>query len=130
MNACEMYAEADRILETCAHTDVYRSEVHRPGGETLLVCCDCWNRHVHARRAARRQELAEWRATLPRCERCGKKPANWTVGRWHLCGHCKEEVKREHYRNLAHAGALAIFATGLCVDTSTWANLPHHEAGL
>ncbi len=120
MTSAEMYAAANHILEECQHGDA-TCEVSHPDGRTLHVCCDCWNRHIYARRAARKQELAEWRATLPTCQRCGQRPGNWRVGAWSLCGRCKRATEREHYANLARAGGLAVFVTGPCVDTSGWA---------
>jgi hypothetical protein len=124
MTSQEMYRQADAILEECRHQTDNPCEVFHPDGRTLKVCHECWNRHVYARRAARKQALAEWRATLPKCQRCGKRAGNWQVGPWHLCGRCKSATEREHYRNLAQAGGMAIFAAGPCVDTSKWANPP------
>ena len=123
MTSAEMYAQANAILDACQHEDRYRSEV-KGGGHRWLVCTECWNRHVAARRAARKVELAEWKATFPTCQRCGKRPGGWIVGyeHYHLCGPCKRATVREHYQNLGAAGVMAIFATGSCVDTTGWAN--------
>jgi hypothetical protein len=50
------------ILRNCQHTDRQRSDVDMGQGERLLVCCDCWNAGVTARRADRKAQLAEhWR---------------------------------------------------------------------
>ena len=34
------------------------------GGRKLWVCCECWNRHVRARRAARKNELSEHKTEI------------------------------------------------------------------
>lgn len=117
----DYYAPALAILEACQHITANPCEVKMADGRRLSVCCECWNSHVTARKAARKQELAAHNAILPRCQKCGVRPAKWTVARFHLCGACKTAAMKEHNRNLAKAGAFAIFATGLMVDLRTWA---------
>jgi hypothetical protein len=59
----QAYQAADAILMNCSH-DAKGSEIKMPGGKTITCCCDCWNQHVYARRAARKAELAEHNAGL------------------------------------------------------------------
>lgn len=71
------YEQATQILRDCRHTDRLRAEwgsgVNKPEG---LACSECWNRHVSARRQARREQLAQ----RPNdCMRCGLRPHTWTL---------------------------------------------------
>ena len=50
----------DSILRACQHSDRQHDEVQMEHGETLQVCCDCWNASVAARRAERKAQLAEF----------------------------------------------------------------------
>lgn len=50
----------DQILRACDHTDRQTSEVTMGHGETIKVCCECWNASVAARRSARKTHLAEY----------------------------------------------------------------------
>ena len=120
MDSTKMYAEAEAILTSCRH-DKRTCEIEISKGHTLMVCVDCWNRHVYARQAARKQQLVEFKATLPICDRCGRPGANWMLASYHLCARCKTATKREHEQSIAKAGSFAIFATSLLVDTSKWA---------
>jgi hypothetical protein len=95
------------ILASCQHCD----------GEGQ-ACCACWNRGVSARRAAREAQLA---CRPNDCERCGKKPHTYTYGPYRLCGRCRIATEREHYQSIVRGGALAIFATGVMVNTENWA---------
>jgi hypothetical protein len=53
----------DEILRACHHADRQTSEVQMGHGEILMVCCQCWNASVAARRSARKQQLADhWKA--------------------------------------------------------------------
>ena len=111
------YDAATAILRQCTHTDRQTSEVMMSKTETIFVCCDCWNAHVYARRAARKAQLAR----RPNdCDRCGAKPHTYEYGGYLLCGRCLKATKTEHNRSLVAAGALAIFATHLLVDTKQW----------
>ena len=120
-----LYDAATQILHDCDHPPLpghYPCEVRMGKGIVLPVCMACWNAHVAARRAARKAQLAE----RPNdCDRCGQKPSRWTYGRYALCGRCKTATEREHYKALANAGALGIFATSLLVNTDTWALHAH-----
>ena len=117
------YDAATAILRQCAHTDRQRSEVTMSKTETIFVCCDCWNTHVTARRAARKAQLAE----RPNdCDRCAAHPHTYEYGGYRLCGRCLKAAKIEHNRNLAAAGVLAIFATHLLVDTQQWRGTRAH----
>ena len=49
----------DEILRACHHTDRQTSEVRMGHGEILMVCCECWNASVYARRSARKAQLAD-----------------------------------------------------------------------
>lgn len=52
----------EKILRDCAHTGRQSAEVDMRTGERLMVCCECWNASVAARRADRKAQLAEhWR---------------------------------------------------------------------
>ena len=117
------YDAATAILRQCGHTDCQDSEVRMSKTETLMVCCNCWNAHVYARRAARKAQLAE----RPNdCDRCAAKPHACEYGGYRLCGRCLKAAKAEHARNLAAAGVLAIFATHLLVDTRQWQGTRAH----
>ena len=115
------------ILERCTHAKGDGSDCEVYVGKVLKyrVCCDCWNAHVMARREVERQEQAAWRATLPICERCGKRPGSWTVGHenLHVCGRCKSATIQEHYATAARAGFLAFGIPASFVDFSKWVNL-------
>lgn len=91
------------------------------GRTDVARCGDCLTaRNVRAR-AHRRAE----RAQLPKdCERCGRRRHTWTFAGHRLCGRCKTAVAREHGAAMGKAGSLAIFATGLLVDMTTWAVRP------
>ena len=57
------YAYADSILDQCDAGDhPHKMSEVKGKGKTWRVCTDCWNKHVAARRAARKQELADFRA--------------------------------------------------------------------
>ena len=117
------YDAATTILRQCTHADRQTSEVKMSKTETVFVCCDCWNAHVAARRAARKAQLAE----RPNgCDRCAAKPHTYEYGGYRLCGKCFSATKAEHNRNLAAAGVLAIFATHLLVDTRQWKSTRAH----
>ena len=117
------YDAATAILRQCAHTDRQTSEVKMSKTETIFVCCDCWNAHVAARRAARKAQLA---ARPNDCDRCAAKPHAYEYGGYLLCGRCLKAAKTEHNRNCAAAGVLAIFATHLLVDTRQWQGTRAH----
>lgn len=124
MTSDEMYHRAERILRDCCHDRGRDCEVDMGHGETLYVCCECWNRHVYARQEARKAQLAEHKATLPTCDRCGKHGANWTYGPFQLCGRCKTRSEKEHWQALAKTGNAAfagMIAGRPIVDTRTWA---------
>jgi hypothetical protein len=122
----DYYQRANDILRNCTHSDQLQGEVTTEDG-ILHVCCDCWNQHVHARRAARKAELAAHNATLPTCDRCGRHPVRWIYGPFQLCGRCKNATEAEHWRNANATGQpiLANLAGGILVNTTAWA-LPAH----
>jgi len=103
MNAYKTeYAEAERVLESCPHPhDAYND-----------WCCECWNAYVYRRRDIRKREIAAYKETLPKCQRCGKSAGNWNVSGYHLCGKCKNLTIREHYQHSASLGSMAILAMG------------------
>ena len=118
-----LYDAADALLTDCDHTERYQSEVRLSKTQSILVCTDCWNAHVAARRAARKAQLAR----RPNdCDRCAAKPHTYEYGGYLLCGRCLKATKTEHNRSLVAAGVLAIFATHLLVDTKQWRGARAH----
>ena len=109
----------ETILRACVHP-TGRADVRVGPGQYVDVCSTCWNRSVAAYRQERKAQLA----ARPRdCARCGVRPHRWRVAGYRLCGRCKTVTMREHHQETARHGPLAIFATGLMVDTSTWASV-------
>ena len=112
------YEDADAILDNCTHPN--QRYWHRDKN----ICLDCLKKSETVRKAVRKQELDDWRATLPTCQRCGKRGANYTLSYvFKLSGYCKGAVMREHKRNAASANIIALIGGELLVDFSTWKNL-------
>jgi len=106
-------ATADDIFRSCQHAGSRDAWLG-----SLRACWQCGNAAIYTGRVLRRLELA----ALPKdCDRCGERPHTFTVAGFKLCGRCKTAAMREHSAAMARAGSLAIFATSLLVDTSTWA---------
>lgn len=105
------YAAAHQILLDCRCPN-RTSEIKLGGGRgTIFTCCECWNRHVYARRDARKLQLAQHNARLAPCEGPHAKP---TPGRWelagaHLCGRCKTKAKAALEKKAAQSGAPFLF---------------------
>lgn len=124
MTSQEMYQHADSILHNCSHDGHKNCEVDLGHGRRLWCCVECWNAHVAARRAARKQQIAEFNASQPQCDRCGKHPYVWQFGPYRLCSRCKNTVNREHWQNLGRtgqAGFAALIAHTPAVNTTGWA---------
>lgn len=104
-NSASAYAAATQILLDCTCPGP-SSEVDMRDGTKRNVCFECWNRHVDARRAARKLQLAEHKAKLPACEGGHVKntPARWNLAGVHLCGRCKTKAQRQLHRNATGAG--------------------------
>lgn len=107
------------ILRACTHRDKATCEVSRTREhEALMVCVDCWNAGVYARRAERKAQLA---ARPKDCERCRRKPSAWNYGGIKLCSPCKKLTEAEHYKATAGFGILALTVHRPMVDSSGWA---------
>ena len=122
------YEKATQILKDCRHQTGTPCEVTMADGTVLNVCLDCWNASYYERRAARKAELAAWNASLPKCQRCGTRPAKWVVGPFDVCGYCKTAIIREHNRKLAGYGVMAAVAAiatngAPMVNTKDWKGL-------
>ena len=100
--------EQSRILHDCTH-EPRPCEVSIPGGASVRVCNDCWNRSVDVRQAARKAQLD----AMPRCEVDGcQRRSTWTVsGGVGLCGWHMRRMKREHNRRMASIGGMGLFMT-------------------
>ena len=107
------------IAQACNHPEKERCDSFiRVDGADIPVCWRCANAAHAAWRAERKAQLA---ARPKDCARCGARPHTYFYGGHKLCGRCLTATKREHGRAMGNAGTLAIFATGLLVDTSAWA---------
>ena len=114
------YPEVAAIALACQHplNPDYPSRVPDEAGRYHDVCLDCGNAARLAYRYARKAELA---ARPKDCHRCGARPHTFILAGFQLCGRCKTATRREHHRAQAAAGPLGLFATGLLVNTSSWA---------
>jgi len=124
------YDEATQILDDCAGgscAEEKTSEVRLAAGRMIKVCTDCWNRHVYARRQARKEQIAR----RPKdCARCAARPHTWTYAGYQLCGRCKKATMREQHTATAKLGDLAILAglSGATLfDTKDWKGLQTRE---
>ena len=101
----------ETILRNCQHEERYRSLVDMGHGERLLVCCECWNAGVAARRAVRKAQLA----AMPRCEAqpCKLRQTVTLAGTAHLCGRHASKAQAEFLRQFSAYGilAMAVLAT-------------------
>lgn len=92
--------------ERCATgsvADGCEKSVRHPDGRLETVCCECWNRSVYERRAARKAQLA----AMERCEFCGRR-ATYTAGRAvAVCGVHLKAARRGQARQMAGLGNLA-----------------------
>lgn len=70
----------DRILRACNHPDGPRSEVDMGKGEIIMVCLDCWNRSVTARKAERKAQLADHWQQIAREQATEMQKAGATIG--------------------------------------------------
>lgn len=122
--AAELEATSVRTL-TCAdcgrvdatHYVQPQHPYYADGRDDIARCGDCIDRRNNETRAARRDQLAQ----RPNdCQRCAARPHTYTYGQYRLCGRCLTRTRREHAAALSSAGTLAIFATGLLVNTSGW----------
>lgn len=109
-------------LTVATPDDVFRACQH-PGPRDawlgdLRACWRCGNAAIFSGRVLRRLAL---HARPSDCARCAARPHTFTVAGFKLCGRCKTATMKEHAAAMAQAGALAIFATSLLADTSTWA---------
>ncbi len=108
------YDAATAILIDCSH-EGGATQVNLGGGRgTTFACVACWNKHVAARKAARKLQIAAFNATIQTCEGPHTRPApgRWTVaGDVHLCGRCKTKALRKINGNIARSGlgGLAMF---------------------
>ena len=116
----------EQIMRACDHEGPRDGYFRAANGEQVRACWRCGNA---AGDAYRRQRKAELAARPKDCQRCARRPHTWTYAGFRLCGRCKTAAAREHGQAMNHAGSLAIFATGLLVDTSTWAFRAHTEEG-
>lgn len=93
------YDEADQVLKDCSHKSESPTRQTWPGGRVTQACVDCWNRHVYARRQARREQLA----LTPRCEVSGcKARGSMKVGGSVLmCGRHLKAANRNRTRQLS-----------------------------
>lgn len=115
--------KGERTCADCGRvdSDAYVQPQHpyyAEGRTDVARCGDCINKRNLAHRTARKTDLAQ----RPKdCARCATRPHTFTYGGFRLCGRCLTLTKREHAKAVAHAGAFAIFAEGLLIDTSAWA---------
>jgi hypothetical protein len=58
----DYYAHAIQILDDCDASDHEGKNEVTDHKHTWHVCTSCWNKHVDARRAARKLELADAKA--------------------------------------------------------------------
>lgn len=120
------YNEATQILEDCAEGSCQgekNGEVKMGNGKEIKVCTDCWNRHVYARRAARKEHLAK----RPKdCARCAKRTHTFIYAGHRLCGRCKTQTAREQAAGMAKLGDLTILASlsgATLFETKDWKGL-------
>ena len=101
---------------TEAQTAVIKACSHEPKNcqTSCGMCCNaCWNASVAAYKVARKKQLAEFKASLPKCEvpGCGK-PGNWIVaGGVRMCGYCKGKAKRKHAKIAGRLGVFGLLMT-------------------
>ena len=119
-----MSRRCETIFRACDHVSGKTDHCLRVGREQLYACLACANAAGQAWREDRKAQLA----ARPRdCDRCGLRPHTWTVAGYRLCGRCKTTTMREHHRESAKHGLLAIFATEPLVDTRQWAARARQE---
>ncbi len=100
------------ILDNCKH-ELNKMKVFRSNGSEQLVCCDCWNAGVDARKAARKAQLAE----MPRCEVPGcKSRGTLTVARLTLmCGRHFHKAESEMVRRSGGMFFGAVYPSKQCL---------------
>lgn len=92
------YAAADSILDQCDASDHPNKNEVKGGKRTWHVCTSCWNKHVEARQAARKQELADARAERKRQESEAQAAA---ATRWAVDGGRMVKVVEYHGNGFA-----------------------------
>ena len=90
-------------------------------------CESCWQLPpIQAGYAELQRRYEEWRQNRKRCQRCGRRPATFTVGtqEFDLCGRCKTAVLRAGYRRMTASPAAVVAGMGgrSPISTQGWAS--------